>query len=234
MEQYVCTVCGYNMVGYHPGTCPFCGASQDHFLSAEECSEKYRLTKHQITPKVLALNSYPKLGLEHTAYRIEIEEGKFIWIDCPSTFRSESRNMTHILFTHHHFLGASNLYRNHFSAKVWIHEKDSRTALASHHSFDNKFEANFTLKGIEAYHVDGHTEGFTLYIYEDCLFICDYTLLNGNDLKFNPYGPRERTIKASFDIRKIVKNRSLKYVCGVDYVLEFEEWYHAFTELLIK
>ncbi len=32
VEQYVCTVCGFNMVEHYPSKCPFCGASQDKFF----------------------------------------------------------------------------------------------------------------------------------------------------------------------------------------------------------
>jgi hypothetical protein len=40
--------------------------------------------------------------------------------------------------------------------------------------------------GIEAFHIDGHTPGFTFYIFEETLFICDYVFLDGDSLKFNP------------------------------------------------
>lgn len=32
-KQYVCLVCGFNMIGFHPDNCPFCGAAQRHFIS---------------------------------------------------------------------------------------------------------------------------------------------------------------------------------------------------------
>ncbi|MCX9011866.1 MAG: hypothetical protein OIN66_12175 [Candidatus Methanoperedens sp.] len=40
-EQYVCTVCGYNMAGYLPDNCPFCGATKDRFITSQECSARY-------------------------------------------------------------------------------------------------------------------------------------------------------------------------------------------------
>ncbi|MGZ4995667.1 MAG: rubredoxin-like domain-containing protein, partial [Methylobacter sp.] len=44
MEQWVCTTCGYNMIGDCPDTCPFCGAHRDKFLSWEEAEKNYRVT----------------------------------------------------------------------------------------------------------------------------------------------------------------------------------------------
>jgi rubrerythrin len=41
-EQYVCPVCGFNMIGFHPDHCPFCGAAKKHFITAEECSARYK------------------------------------------------------------------------------------------------------------------------------------------------------------------------------------------------
>jgi rubredoxin len=66
--QYVCQVCGYNMAGYHPDFCPFCGATKDRFLPAEENSA--RLTR---------FNSVPKLGYEHAAYRVIAEGAVFFY-----------------------------------------------------------------------------------------------------------------------------------------------------------
>jgi len=40
-EQYVCTVCGFNMVGYHPDFCPFCDAPKEKFITSEECSARF-------------------------------------------------------------------------------------------------------------------------------------------------------------------------------------------------
>ena len=40
-QHHVCLTCGYNMVGYHPARCPFCGAGCEHFLTIEETSARY-------------------------------------------------------------------------------------------------------------------------------------------------------------------------------------------------
>jgi len=66
----------------------------------------------------------PKLGLEHTAYRILIDN-KTYWIDCPSCFDQSLPPMDVIMFTHFHFLEASNQFREHFSSSVRINDADS-------------------------------------------------------------------------------------------------------------
>jgi hydroxyacylglutathione hydrolase len=44
-EQYVCKVCGYNMLGKCPGHCPFCGADRRQFLSAEAATAQYEVVE---------------------------------------------------------------------------------------------------------------------------------------------------------------------------------------------
>jgi len=128
-EQYVCQVCGFNMIGFHPDNCPFCGAARRHFITAEECSARYRVVGTPVNGKVTRLNSHPALGIEHAAYRIETDRGAS-WIDSPSSFDPSLQRADMIFFTHHHFLGASNLYREHFNAEVRIHHEDSATRSA--------------------------------------------------------------------------------------------------------
>ena len=69
-EQYVCLTCGYNMVGYHPDFCPFCGAAQKKFITADDCSSRFDVVATPVTTEVTKLNSVPPLGLEHSAYQI--------------------------------------------------------------------------------------------------------------------------------------------------------------------
>lgn len=226
-EQYVCLVCGFNMVGFHPDTCPFCGARKERFLTAEECSARFKVVSTPVNEKVTRLNSQPALGYEHAAYRIETGQSA-IWIDCPSSFDTSLPPVDSILFTHHHFLGASNLYREHFAAKVHLHQADSRHEICRPFSFDDLFHQDFILYGIEAYPVDGHTPGFTFYIFEETLFICDYVFLEGNGMKLNPYGPADRTIAGSRRIRELLDGRQLVTVCGYNYVIEYPEWRRRF------
>lgn len=226
-EQYVCLVCGFNMVGFHPDTCPFCGARKERFLTAEECSARFKVVPTTVNGKVTRLNSRPALGYEHAAYRIETGRSA-VWIDCPSSFDASLPQVDTILFTHHHFLGASNLYRELFSARVRIHRADSLHEICRPFSFDDPFDQNFTHHGIEAFHLNGHTPGFTFYIFEETLFICDYVFLAGNGMKLNPYGPADQTIAGSRRIRELLDGRQLATVCGYNYVIDYPEWRRRF------
>ncbi|NVM44270.1 MAG: MBL fold metallo-hydrolase [Candidatus Lokiarchaeota archaeon] len=230
-EQYVCKVCGYNMIGYYPETCPFCGALKVNFITAEDCNENYEVLETKVTDKVIRLNSSPPLGLEHSAYSIKTEK-QIIWIDCPSTFSKDIERMDKIMLTHHHFLGASNLYRSYNSAFLWIHEEDSKQELAQKYPFDKKFENDYNFCEIEAFHINGHTPGFTFYIFKDVFFICDYVSVSGGNMHFNPYGPHDKTIAGANVMDNILNKHILRKVCGFDYVLDYSEWKAAFDILL--
>ncbi len=232
-EQYVCTVCGYNMIEHYPLNCPFCGAPQDKFITAEECSEKYRVEGKNFAPGVTQLRSQPRLGYEHAAYRVEAESKTF-WIDCPSCFDASLEAVDVITFTHHHFLGASNMYRSHFDAKVQINGRDSSNKLARRFPFDNKFSGNFTEAGLEAFHVDGHTQGFTIYVFKNVLFICDYVFLKPGSMVFNPYGPPGETREGARTIKKIAESRNISIVCGYNYVENYPKWQEKFAILVDK
>jgi hydroxyacylglutathione hydrolase len=227
--QHVCTVCGYNMVSYLPAHCPFCGAPREKFITSEECSARFEVKDTPVNENVTRLNSVPPLGIEHAAYRIETE-GKTFWIDCPSSFDSRLQRADVIIFTHHHFLGASNQYRQLFGGQMWIHKLDSAHDLCRGFTFDVTFERNFQENGIEAFHIDGHTPGFTMYIFEDILLICDYVFLQKGGMVFNPYGPVDETIAGGKKIQKIIEGRNLSKVCGYNYVLEYWEWKKRFGE----
>ncbi len=226
-EQYVCLVCGFNMIGFHPERCPFCGASARHFITAAECSSRFKVVSTPVNGKVTRLNSLPALGIEHAAYRIETGRGA-CWIDSPSCYDASLEQTDAIFFTHHHFLGASNLYREHFKAQVRIHQRDSVHAICRPFTFDATFEDSFVHQGIEAFPIDGHTPGFTLYIFEDVLLICDYVFLGEGVMKFNPFGPADRTIAGGERIGKILDGRTLSFVCGYDYVIDYAEWKDRF------
>ncbi len=228
-EQYVCTVCGFNMVGYYPDHCPFCGSPREKFLTSEECSVRHRVVGTQVNEKVTRLNSVPPLGFEHAAYRLETAAGVW-WIDCPSSFDRNLPPANTITFTHHHFLGASNQYREWFGAQVRIHILDSRHELCRAFTFDAPFHQNFSETGVEAHHIGGHTPGFTLYFCEDCLFICDYVLFRGDQMFYNPFGPAGDTLAGGERIGKILAgtDRKLAHVCGVNYVMAYEEWLDKF------
>ena len=59
VEQYVCLVCGFNMIGFHPDRCPFCGAASSHFITADECSARFKVTSTPVHDRVTRLNSDP-------------------------------------------------------------------------------------------------------------------------------------------------------------------------------
>jgi hydroxyacylglutathione hydrolase len=230
LGQYVCKNCGYNMINNCPEYCPFCGANKTNFITAEECSQNYRIVSTKVKDNVTKLNSYPSLGFEHSAYSIEIN-GKHFWIDCPSIFSKDLEPMDKIFFTHHHFLGASNLYRGYYTAFIWIHWEDSEQLLAKNYPFDKKFKENFKLFGIEAFYINGHTLGFTFYVFEDVLFICDYLFLRNEDLILNPYGPEASTKEGATKLYSIIKNKNLEKVCGFNYVMDYSEWIKKFMKL---
>jgi hypothetical protein len=65
------------------------------------------------------------MGYEHAAYRV-VADGTIFLIDCPSAFDRSLLQIDSIVFTHHHFLGAGNQYRELYPARAAIHEADSR------------------------------------------------------------------------------------------------------------
>jgi hydroxyacylglutathione hydrolase len=221
--QHVCQVCGYNMVGYHPGFCPFCGATQDRFLSAEENSASHHVEGTELTESVTRFNSVPKLGYEHAAYRVESDGAAFL-IDCPSTFDRSLPPMNSILFTHHHFLGASNQYRELYPVRVAIHEADSRHDLCRGFTFDDRFLGSFCHRGLHAVHLGGHTPGFTCYFFKEVVFICDYVLKERGKLVINPFGPRDATTQGLARLIAMIPERPVTTVCGVDYVMDYPSW----------
>jgi glyoxylase-like metal-dependent hydrolase (beta-lactamase superfamily II) len=172
---------------------------------------------------VIRLNSVPQLGIEHAAYRVEAD-GKSFWVDCPSTFDRSLPSVDAITFTHHHFLGASNQYRALFTAEVAIHKTDSRHEICWGFPFDRTFTADFTDRGLEAVHLAGHTPGFTAYLFDDTLFVCDYVLFGREKAFLNPYGPQQETAEGLRYLLDLMNDRDLRTVCGVDYVMDFPDW----------
>lgn len=229
-EQYVCLECGYNMVGYHPERCPFCGAPKERFITAEECTERFAVRGTPVNDHVTRLNSVPALGYEHAAYRIR-SGGRTLWVDCPSCFDPRAGSMDAIIFTHPHFLGASNLYRERHRAKVAIHEADTANPLCRGFTFDRPFADGHEDSGLRGMHIDGHTPGFNAYLYGDVLFACDYVFWNGERMKHNPFGPQDATEAGGRRLRGLIEGRDIATVCGVDYVEGFERWWEHFEQL---
>ncbi|HBL13547.1 MAG TPA: MBL fold metallo-hydrolase [Cyanobacteria bacterium UBA11162] len=232
-EQWVCIVCGYNMIGEMPDVCPFCGVSHEQFVSWEEAERTYRVTPHRVNNDVTQLMSVPRLGLEHAAYRIETQDGAF-WIDCPSAFNRDLDPVQAIYFTHKDFLGASNQYRELWDAKVYLHALDAEQPLAKPFPVDRRFTDDFVEHGIEAFYIGGHSPGFTIYIYDKVLFICDYAFPPGQNMRFNPFGSQKETRNRASRILDVVSGRSLEIVCGYNFITEFDSWHQDFKRLLDK
>jgi glyoxylase-like metal-dependent hydrolase (beta-lactamase superfamily II) len=119
------------------------------------------------------------------------------------------------------FLDASNQYWRFWNAKIWLHEQDAKHRLVTLFDIDQRVDGDFSHRGIEAYHIGGHTPGFTVYIYQDVLFICDFLFLTASSMQFNPYGPDSETRKQAQRIYQFVATKSLKTVCGYNYIANF-------------
>lgn len=232
-EQFVCTVCGYNMVERHPEHCPFCGASSEYFLTAAEVTRNYRVNKEQIHDRITMLRSEPPLGFEHAAYRITTDNNVY-WIDCPSTFDPDLEPVDMIMYTHHHFLGAGNLYQSRYGSSLAIHREDSGHDLCRGYRFNSLLGEKFDLDGIHGLHINGHTPGFTLYRFADAVFLCDYVFYNHRRAKFNPYGPAEKTRQGGTRISRCLREWQIRLVCGFDYVARIDDWMDKFDVLLNK
>ncbi|MBD3195724.1 MAG: hypothetical protein GF317_11750 [Candidatus Lokiarchaeota archaeon] len=140
--------------------------------------------------------------------------------------------MGKILFTHHHFIGAANLYRNKYDTRLFINEKDSENSISNKYTFDKLLTNGFMVDNIEGFHINGHTRGFTFYIYKEHLFVCDYVFLEEMGMRFNPYGPFNSTREGALRLKKIIDGKTIDKVCGYDYVINYEEWKDGFNELL--
>ncbi|MHB8764510.1 MAG: rubredoxin-like domain-containing protein [Deferrisomatales bacterium] len=232
-QQHVCQVCGYNMVGVRPERCPFCGATPDRFLTSQECSARHRIETTPVTERVSRLRSTPELGLEHAAYRVETPARAW-WIDCPSSLDRTLPRADVITFTHHHFLGASNQYRELFGCGVQIHRLDAGHDLCRGFPFDRRFEADFAEDGLEAIHLGGHTPGFTFYVFERVLFACDYVFVNDGRMRLNPFGPAEATRDGARRLLTRLEGRDLRTVCGYRTVDAYEPWRRQLHELLAE
>ena len=199
------------MIGDMPDVCPFCGARHTKFLTSEKAEKKFIVTPKRINDCVTQLMSVPRLGIEHAAYRVELDNGAVAWIDCPSAFNSNLDSVTDIYFTHKDFMGASNQYRQLFNAKVHIHEQDARNSLVQQfkNSIDNRFSENFEVNGLEAVHIGGHSLGFTVYGYKEVLFVCDYAYPPGRRMKLNPYSTPDIKKNAP-KILEFAENKSFK------------------------
>jgi hypothetical protein len=209
------------MVDECPDVCPLCGARPDNFVTSEQAEQDYRVTPKRVTDEVSQLLSVPALGLEHAAYRIETDQGP-VWIDSPSVFNRDLDPVDAIIFTHRDFLGASNLYRELWGAEIHLHQLELAHRFAKGRVIDRPFKSDFARGSLEAFHIDGHTPGFTVYIHRNLLFVCDFVFMAGKRMRFNPYSGD--MITAATRILEVIEGRELDKVCGYNYVAEYPEW----------
>ncbi len=232
-KQWVCVVCGYNMIGEMPDVCPFCGAHHDKFVTWQEAEQTYRVTPTRVNERITQLVSVPRLGIEHAAYRIETG-GAPIWIDCPSAFNRDLEPVSAIFFTHKDFMGACNQYRALWGAKIGIHARDAENPLAKQFPVDDAFTGGFEIDGVEAIHVGGHTPGFTMYVFGEVLFVCDFAFPPGPTMQLNPHSDMAAIRASAWNVQALIDSRagSLTTVCGYNYVVDLDDWRCDFDRLL--
>lgn len=232
-KQWVCVVCGYNMIGEMPDVCPFCGARHDKFITWQAAEKIYRVTPTRVNERITQLISVPRLGIEHAAYRIETG-GAPIWIDCPSAFNRDLEPVSAIFFTHQDFMGACNQYRALWGAKIGIHARDAENPLAKQFPVDDAFTGGFEIDGVEAIHVGGHTPGFTMYVFGEVLFVCDFAFPPGPTMQLNPYSDMAAIRASARNVLALIDSRasSLTTVCGYNYVVDLDDWRCDFDRLL--
>ena len=230
-KQWVCTVCGYNAVGGRPSQCAFCGAPGTRALDTGRAERLYTIKSIPVVPGLTQLRSSPTLGLDHAAYRLETDDGAVL-IDCPAVFAGAVEPAIAILFTHKDFIGAANLYRKAWNCAVYLHSADAELSDVSRHSVTERFTGDFERYGVSAHHIGGHSPGFTVYIWRDILFICDYAYPPGRGMKLNPHGPREATRDGAGRLADLIGAHELSKVCGYNYVADFEPWQQEFMKLV--
>ena len=98
---------------------------------------------------------------------------------------------------------------------------------------DDPFDGDFVHGELEAFHVGGHTPGFTVYLFGRVLFVCDYAFPPDESMHFNPHSPsmegmRERGAR----IRSLTEGRGIETVCGYNFVVPFDDWMPRFESLL--
>ena len=235
-KQYVCKVCGYNMIGDAPHTCPFCGCNSSNFITAEECSKNFSITEKYVSNSVMQLKSSPKLGMEHAAYAIKTQKGQ-VWIDCPSCFEALAVKPVAICFTHHHFMGACNLYQKDSGCEIYIHitELDFSIAKQFIPFVTRQVRGDFwAYCEIDALHIAGHTPGYTAYFFKDICFACDITLLSEDEPDaLNTYAsPKEEVIPAVKQLIKECDKRKIKIICCYNDIYPYPEWKSRVQKLL--
>ena len=230
-KQWVCTVCGYNARGARPAQCAFCSAPGKQMLDSARAQRLYTIKAIPVNDQVKQLRCAPVLGLDHAAYRIDTDEGAVL-IDCPAIFCTSVEPAEVILFTHKDFIGAADQYRKAWNCEVCLHQADAELSEASRYSVTQRFDGDFASHGVQGVHIGGHSPGFTVYVWQNILFICDYAYPPGVGMKLNPHGPREATRDGAARLADVIADHDLKTVCGYNYVADFGSWQQEFMKLV--
>lgn len=230
-RQFVCTGCGHNMIGQQPDFCSMCGDPKHVFITLNECSSLFDIIPTQISEKIARLETYPPLGNETCAYIIKAGH-RSIWVDCPSPFHRSVPRADLILVTHCHALGCSNMYRKKFKAEVWIHRQDAEDEVSHGFPLDRLFEKDFSFLGIEAFHLGGHTNGFTAFLFDGTLFISDMVYFERGKLRFQPSPAREEVKKAAKKLVQVMQEREIGQVCSSENCVDYAFWKSKFEQLL--
>lgn len=227
MTSLVCGGCGFNPPQQIPAHCLLCGTPKDRFVSEAYVNERCTLKETRVNHRVTRLKA-EALGV--SVYRIETPH-RSVLIDCLPTFNPDIPAVDAILFTHRDFMGASDRYHQHWGSEVYLHEAEHQHPLACHHQVTQPFSNDFEYHGINAFVLGGHTPGFTAYIYQDVLFVCDLVVGSAEDMRFNPFGNREKIRLAAQRLKHLLRRRTVRTVCGFNYVTDFDQWMSYFKKL---
>ena len=176
------------MIGKMPQVCPFCGEPHSVFMTWQEAEATYKVTETRVNQFVTQLMCVPRLSLEHAAYRVETASGP-VWIDSPSALNRDVAPVERLFFTHPDFMGASNQYRELWSSQVHLHRLDALNPLIADFPVDDTFDTDFSYADLHAFHIGGHTPGFTIYRHRQVLFVCDYVFPPDKSMRLNPHSP---------------------------------------------
>ncbi len=86
-----------------------------------------------------------------------------------------------------------------------IHRLDSEHPLAPPFPFDRRFDGDFSGDGITAHHINGHSPGFTVYLFDDALLVCDLVFTHTEEMQFNPHGDGARTREAGVKLGRLFR-----------------------------
>ena len=97
---------------------------------------------------------------------------------------------------------------------------------------DDAFTGDFEVDGIRAFHIGGHTPGWTAYLFEDVLFACDYAFPPGAAMRLNPFGDKAATRERGERLLAILEQHKPAIVAGYNYVSDATDWQRDFAGAL--